>query len=272
MAEAHEFGPDLNTGKYHVAQFNEMKSHFPETDDVTLARFLIARNGDLCKSKPMYEEHLKWKEHNWPALKSSCMNELKLGKSYVKGEDKLGHPLIIFHTHLHDPQNRDCEELVRMAIFTFETAIAQMKDKTCKVTVLINRCNAGNGSDVEFARMLTTLLSNNYPERLYRTVVYPSSMVFYGIWQVVQIFMDVVTREKVKPVMYLSGVQEFIDDEHIPKCMGGKSEYEFNIDDYPDPYHPDIIAAKEIKDKAEAEAKAEAAAHPVVVPIPKAVE
>jgi len=252
-----EIGPDLDARKYTPAQFEEMKSHFPEAETVTLARFLIARNGDVSKSKPMYEAHLQWKNENWPQLKSSCMNELKQGKGYVKGKDKQGHPLIIFHTHLHDPLNRDCDELVRMAVWNFETAIKQMENKTCKVTVLINRCSAGSGSDIEFARQLTTLLSNNYPERLYRTVVYPSSIVFYGIWQVVQMFMDPVTREKVKPVMYLSGVQEFIEDEHIPKCMGGACDYAFDEKDYPDPYPEEVIAAKLAKD-AGADADAEA--------------
>jgi hypothetical protein len=254
-----EIGPDLNASKYTDAQFSEMKAYFPETDNITLARFLIARNGDVAKSKAMYEDHLAWRAENWPALMSSCMNEFSKGKSYVKGEDKQGHPLIIFQTHLHDPQNRDCDELVRMAVFIFETAIREMENKTQKVTVLINRVQAGNGSDIEFARQLTTLLSNNYPERLYRTIVYPSSMVFYGIWQVVQLFMDPVTREKVKPVMYLSGVQEFIADEHIPKSMGGQSDYEFKIEDFSDPYPEDVVAAKVAKDQAAAAAAAAAA-------------
>lgn len=252
-----EIGPDLNAGKYTAEQMAEMKAAFPDMDIVTLARFLIARNGDTSKSIPLLKDHLAWKAESWPVLKSTCMNEFKSGKSYVKGHDVDGHPLIIFHTYLHDPNNRSMEELTRMAVFTFETAIKAMPDNKCKVTVLINRVNAGSGSDIEFARNLTTLLANNYPERLYRTIVYPSSVVFYGIWQVVQLFMDPVTREKVKPVMYLSGVQEYVADEHIPKIMGGSSEYQFNPDDYPDPYTPEQIAAAEAKLQAAQEKKEE---------------
>ena len=254
-----EIGPDLDAKKYTPAQFAEMKATFPDHDTKTLARFLIARNGDTSKSIPLFRDHLAWKTESWPVLKTSFMNEFKHGKSYVKGQDKEGHPLILFHTHLHNPLDRDMNELLRMSVFTFETALRQMPDNNSKVTVLINRTKAGSGADIEFARTLTTMLANNYPERLCRTIVYPSSVVFYGIWQVVQIFLDPVTRAKVKPVMYLAGVQEFIEDKYIPKDMGGDCEYQFDEKDFPNPYTEEVIAAKEAEDAAAAAASIAAA-------------
>jgi len=250
----HEIGPDLDASKYTTEQFAVMKDAFPGVDTVTLARFLIARNGDTTKSIPMLQAHLAWKEQSWPALKVSFQVELNTGKAYTQGFDREGHPLIIFHTNLHNPAERDVDELLRMSIWVFECAIAKLPDKLCKVTVLINRVNAGSGSDIEFARQLTGLLSNNYPERLYRTIVYPSSIVFYGIFQVVSLFLDPVTKNKVKPVMYLSGVQEYIADEHIPEVMGGCSTFKFNPDDCVDPYPEDVIKAKLLKDSAAATA------------------
>jgi len=244
-----EVGPDLDANKYSPEQFAAFKAKFPEQDTVTLARFLIARNGDIEKSSDMLTNHLNWKAANWPVLKSSCINEVKQGKGYVKGTDLQGHPLIIFNTCLHDPSKRDIEEMTRSAIYLFETAIAQMKNKICKVCLMINRVNAGNSADMEFMKALTNLLQNNYPERLYRTVVFPSGFVFWGIWQVVQIFLDPVTKDKVKPVMYLSGVQEYISIDNIPAVMGGNMDYVYNEQDYPDPYPAEVIAAKLERDK-----------------------
>jgi len=247
-----EIGPDLDASKYTPAEFAQFKANFPDQDTITLARFLIARNGDVQKSTELLTKHLAWKKTNWPVLKSSCMNEVKQGKGYVRGADLEGHPLIVFNTCLHDPSNRDVEELIRCAVFLFETAIAQMKGKTCKVCLLINRVNAGSTADLEFFKQLSALMQDNYPERLFRTVVYPSGFIFWGIWQVVQVFLDPVTRAKVKPVMYLSGVHEFISNDNIPAVMGGASEYIFNEQDYPDPYSAEVIAAKLEKDKAAA--------------------
>ncbi len=94
---------------------------------------------------------------------------------------------------------------------------------------------------------MVNILTNNYPERMYRTVIYPAGMIFYGIWSIAQYFLDPVTKEKVKPCYYLTNVEEFIDPSYIPVAMGGKCEYEFNPNDYVDPYPEEAIAALEKK-------------------------
>jgi hypothetical protein len=241
------FGDDLDTTKYSAAQWEEMKGKFPNVDDRTLARFLIARNGDVSKSAPLLQGHLDWKEQNWPILKEECLKEFSVGRCYVNGFDKEGHPIIVFHTRLHNPSDRDLEELGRMVIYIFECAIKRLPPHLNKVTVMINRTGAGSNADIEFMRHFTNIMQNNYPERLYRTIVYPSGFIFYGIWSLVSVFLDPVTRDKVKPVMYLSGVQEFVEDQYIPSEMGGKSTYTFNPADFEDPYPEEAIVVKKNK-------------------------
>ena len=58
-----------------------------------------------------------------------------------------------------------------------------------------------------------------YPESTARVIIYPADFVFYAIWSVAQWFVDDATRDKVKPMMYLYGVEEFIDRKHIPVSM-----------------------------------------------------
>lgn len=41
-------------------------------------------------------------------------------------------------------------------------------------------------------------------------------------------------------MVYLKGVQEFIEDEHIPAHMGGKDDYAFNMNDFADPYPEEV--------------------------------
>jgi len=239
-----ELGIDLDTKKYTKEQWEAFKQAFPAVDDRTRARFLIARNGDVEKSTALLNGHLEWKAANWPVLKSTCEKEFAVGRCYVRGTDKEGHPLIIFHTRLHHPTERDLEELGRMVVFVFEQAIKLLPPNMNKVTVLLDRSNAHNGADFEFMKYFANIMQNNYPERLYRTIVYPTGFLFYGIWSIAQVFLDPVTREKVKMVMYLSGVQEYIADECIPSEMGGQSTYKFNPNDYTDPYPEDVIKAK----------------------------
>ena len=63
------------------------------------------------------------------------------------------------------------------------------------------------------------LIQDLFPETLMRAVIYPSDIVFYSIWAIAKWFVDPVTREKVQPMMYLSGVEQFIDRQYIPKSM-----------------------------------------------------
>ncbi len=63
------------------------------------------------------------------------------------------------------------------------------------------------------------VLQDLFPETLLRAVIYPSDLLFYSIWAIAKWFVDPVTREKVQPMMYLSGVEQFIDRHFIPKSM-----------------------------------------------------
>ncbi len=78
------------------------------------------------------------------------------------------------------------------------------------------------------------MLQNNFPERLHRAIIYPSGLVFYGIWNVIKWFLDPVTQAKACPVIYLSGVQQYIDDEYIPTRLGGSCDYEYNHEHFED--------------------------------------
>jgi hypothetical protein len=54
------------------------------------------------------------------------------------------------------------------------------------------------------------------------------------MWNVVQWFLDPVTRQKVCPVMYQSGVLQYIDPSFVSHEAGGTSTYEPDIDSMED--------------------------------------
>jgi len=195
----------------------------------TLARFLIARNGNVDKAKTLLVEHLAWRRATLPVLKSSCLNEFTKGKMFVHGVDKEGHPLIIYRAKLQVPSERDMDEMLRMCTWWAEKVISMLPPDKSKATILVDRSDASlTNMDFEFVKAMAGIFQNNYPERLYRAIIYPSGIVFYTFWNLIKFFLDPVTQHKVQPVLTLAGVQEFIDDECIPSHMGGKSKYEFD--------------------------------------------
>lgn len=71
-----------------------------------------------------------------------------------------------------------------------------------------------------------------YPERVKRIIIHPADLVFYTLWNIGKWFLDPVTREKVQPMLYFYGVEQFIDRRYIPRGMGGDCDYVFNPDDF----------------------------------------
>ncbi len=223
--------------KYSKSLIEELKKTFPEESDETIARFLIARGGDHIKARQMMQDHMIWRADNPPVLKETCFGELCKGKVYEHGKDKEGHPLVIYRPRFNDPNQRDLDEMGRMVRWWAEVIIAGMPPEISKCTILVDRTGTSS-PDIQFVRQFASVFQNNYPERVFRIIVYPGGLVFTGLWNVVKWFLDPVTQAKVKPVLTLAGVQEFIDDEFIPVSMGGECDFEFDLsggDIPPDP-------------------------------------
>ena len=73
-------------------------------------------------------------------------------------------------------------------------------------------------------------LSDNYPERLRRLVLYPFPWMAAAVWSLVRLFIDPKTRDK---VVLLSGDEShvmaeldknYMDLDRIPECCWGRSK------------------------------------------------
>lgn len=197
-----------------------MRNQFAGVPDVTLARYLIARNDDVEKASDLLKGCLAWKTLYFPILKSSLPNEFPLGKLMCKGVDKEGRPLLIWTASKNIAKDRDINEAGRLLMWWTEYTVRQMSGTMTKFTVLIDRSNfKRENSDLELVKHITGRFQDLYPESLQRAIIYPADFLFYTIWNVGKWFLDPVTRDKVQPMLAFSGVQQFIDDEHIPASM-----------------------------------------------------
>ena len=63
-------------------------------------------------------------------------------------------------------------------------------------------------------------------------------ILFYGGWSIAKWFLDKTTQEKVQPMLYLTGVQQFIADEFIPTYMVRKKKChtQLNSQIFSDPF------------------------------------
>jgi hypothetical protein len=151
---------DLNTNKFSFDALVAMRKEFPDLDDETLSRFLIARNGDLSKSIPLLQDHLIWRVRNAAISKEEIAVEARKGRIYMRGFDKEGHPVIVWNSRFHSSRDRDIEEMVKLATYWVEYAIMKMPPGKCKITFIINRIDAlSDSSDIELAKRVIKLFS-----------------------------------------------------------------------------------------------------------------
>jgi len=234
---------DIDKSRLTEKNMQALHALFPNCDADTLGRYLLARNNKIKKATKLLTDAENWRANHWPILKQDCINEINKGKIYVRGVDKEGRPLLIFRTRFHKANDRDPEEMAKMVIWWTEQAIKALPNDKTKYTILFDRTDASGAQDFEFVKYFAKLFQDGYPERLSKLVVYPSGVLFWSLWNIVKWFLDPVTRQKVLPCVYFIGVQEHIADEHIPISMGGKSTYEFNADDFVDPYPEELVHA-----------------------------
>lgn len=148
--------------KFTKDAFVAMRLKFPSSDytDDDLARFLIARNGDVTKASELFESHIQWKAdpNNWPVYKLSCLEELKKKKVYMHGTDLEGHPLIIYSSRMNIASERDINEMSKMVLWWVEVILKEIPYDKSKITLLIDRSNfKQENSDIEFIRHIGKL-------------------------------------------------------------------------------------------------------------------
>lgn len=261
---------DINLKKFSAENVIKMRESFPGVEDDTLARFLIARNNDLTKAIEQYSKLIEWRAKSYPILKSSCAKEIDSGRIVVRGVDKEGRPLLIFRTRFSNAKVRHLEDSVKMCVWWAETIIKELPDDKSKFTVLVDRSNHKNeNADIDLVKRAAAEFQILFPERLQRAIIFPSDLLFYTVWAIIKWFLDPVTREKVQPMLYFYGVEQYIDKQYIPKSMGGDDDYEFNTNDFDDPYPAEVVQAallaSGVGSMAIASSSSTAAAAPVTI-------
>jgi hypothetical protein len=143
---------DIEPEKYSLENLQRMRDRFPGVPDETLARYLIARSDDFEKAQAFLQKVMRWKSQHWPVLQRTCGKEFSIGKLYVRGVDKEGRPLIIWHSRLNNPNERDLEEVGRLCMWWAEYAVRKaMPENRSKFVFLVNRCDQQQG-DMEMIK------------------------------------------------------------------------------------------------------------------------
>lgn len=227
---------DMNTDGY-VSQnlISQMAKSFPTESHRTLTRFLIARKGSLELATGMLRESLDWKMKNLKGIEEvrSALNAKAL---FSHSKSRSGTNIIYFRGALYDRSIASTTDYVKAAAHIIEKQFYNevSEKKPSKVSVLIHTAYVEGGinapADLAFIKEFVKVLSDNFPERLERLIIYPFPWFGRAIWSVAKTFIDQRTVDKV--VLLAQGpdgeyacppkISEYVDIENVPVLCGGK--------------------------------------------------
>lgn len=143
---------------------NTLKQEYPDSREVTLLRFVRARDCDLEKVREMYGNYINWRS-NYPENidLSDAENELKYGVWHFHGLSKTGIPCVIIKAARFIPGGCDKENLTKMVIYAMEEIFkANPKEK---VVALVDYAGFGYANvSYDTIRWLISVYSDYYPE------------------------------------------------------------------------------------------------------------
>jgi hypothetical protein len=214
---------------------SEMAKAFPNESHRTLTRFLIARKGSLEAATEMLRASLDWKSKNLNSIEE-VRNALNAKALFSHSKSKSGTSVIYFRGALYDRSIASTTDYVKAAAHLIEQQFHNevSENKPSKVSVLIHTAYVEGGinapADLAFIKEFVKVLSDNFPERLERLIIYPFPWFGRAIWSVAKTFIDQRTVDKV--LLLAQGpdgeyacpprIAEFIDFTDVPIVCGGK--------------------------------------------------
>ncbi|CAA2948244.1 phosphatidylinositol transfer protein 3-like [Olea europaea var. sylvestris] len=198
-----------------------------DIDDLTMRRFLRARNQNVEKASAMLLKYLEWRRAFVPKgfiAASEVPNELAQNKMFMQGTDKKGCPIAVVFGAKHFATEGD--EFKRFLVFALDKLCARMPAGEEKFTIIGDLKGYGYAnSDIRAYLAAISILQDYYPERLGKVFVIHAPYIFMTVWKILYPFIDQNTKKKIVFVgnkQLRSTLLEDIDESQLPEIYGGK--------------------------------------------------
>ncbi|KAK3146244.1 hypothetical protein QOZ80_3BG0263530 [Eleusine coracana subsp. coracana] len=208
--------------------------------EACLARYLEARNWNVTKSRKMLEASLKWRaayrpeDIRWPDVSV----EAETGKMYrANFQDKEGRTVVIMKPTKENTTSHEGQ--IRFLVYVLENAVLNLPEGQEKMVWLIDFTGwtMAHATPMKTARESTSILQNQYPERLAIGFLFNPPKIFETFYKVVKVFLDPKSLEKVnfvysKDEESMKLMHRYIDPEVLPVEFGGKNDVVYNHEEY----------------------------------------
>ena len=177
----------------------------PEVAGATAAefkRFFVARKENVAAATKMLAKYLEWRKKTLPLAEEHPRLGVNLPPWMIfHGRARDNSPVCHIQGAMYDPEKATVQQYAHATAQLFDDALP--RDSETKVTLLVD-CRAEDGwsnprprAFIPIVRSLSSLLGDNFPERLRRLIVYPVPWAGMALWRTVEPFIDANTAKKV---------------------------------------------------------------------------
>ncbi|GJP97187.1 CRAL/TRIO domain protein [Aspergillus niger] len=259
---------DMKPEEIRVTLWNMVKHDNP---DSLLLRFLRARKWDVKNALVMLISTLRWrlldvkldedimKNGEQSALKKSQSSDpaekkagedfllqMRMGKSFLHGVDKLGRPICVVRVRLHKAADQETEALDRFTVYTIETArmmLAPPVETACVVFDMTDFSLAN--MDYHPVKYMIKCFEANYPECLGVVLIHKAPWIFSGIWNIIKGWLDPVVASKIQFTKNVQDLEKFIPKDRIMKELEGDENWAYKyVEPQPDENKPQEDSSK----------------------------
>ncbi|KNC75441.1 hypothetical protein SARC_12029, partial [Sphaeroforma arctica JP610] len=208
-----------------------MREKYPDENDVTLRRFLVARKYVLKDAITMRDDDLRYRREISPATDEELAVIIRMGTFYYHGRARDNTPIFITPVKNLDVKQMSIPQLQKMLIHNCDR-VKRLCPESESFTCIVDLEGLSLFKNVNMSMLLelVNLLNKCMPEVLCRVWIVNAPFVFRGIWSILSKAMDAHTIEKISfctPSEYPS-LHKFASPENLPKKYGGTSNFDFN--------------------------------------------
>ncbi|KAJ5126465.1 hypothetical protein N7448_007244 [Penicillium atrosanguineum] len=241
---------EINPTELRNGVLDTLKHDHP---DAMLLRFLRARKWDVPRAFSMMMDAIVWRvkemhvddevmaKGELHALKQErssnaadkkagkdFLAQMRMGKSYVHGTDKLGRPIVVIRVRLHKPGAQSEEALERYIVHVIESVRLTLSPPVETAAVLFDMTGFSL-SNMEYppVKFILKCFEANYPESLGIMLIHNAPWVFSGVWRLIKGWMDPDIAAKVQFTNSAADLEKFIARDQLLEEVGGAEKWKY---------------------------------------------
>ncbi|KAL2861050.1 CRAL-TRIO domain-containing protein [Aspergillus lucknowensis] len=163
------------------------------------------------------------------------ISQMRIGKAFVHGLDKVNRPIVVVRVRLHDPSAQSAESLNQFITHVYEMVRLLVTPPIETSTVIFDMTDFSL-ANMEYApvKFIIRCFETYYPECLGVLLIHNAPRVFGGVWKIIKPWMDPRLVDKIYFTRTVEDLERYIDRDQIPAELGGNEDWEYEYVE-PDP-------------------------------------